>query len=137
MNLYYTAYANYLNAENISIKSVSLYDIFLRNVFSYRHKTYMKKRPASTESIANLINNSQQTIRNYEQLLHDVEEAKAILQATPDSNKSSLEFLQLTFEILSGGTAGMHECTIGLCRILQASNVYEKRYHMQTINLNH
>lgn len=96
----------------------------------------MRKRPASTESIANLINSSQQSIRNYEQLLHDVEEAKAILQATPDSNKSSLEFLQLTFEILSGGTAGMHECTIGLCRILQASNVYEKRYHMQTINLN-
>lgn len=96
----------------------------------------MKKRPASTESIANLINNSQQTIRNCEQLLHNVEEAKAVLKATHDSNKSSLHLLRLTFEILSGGTAGMHECTIGLCRILQTQNVYEKRYHMQTINLN-
>lgn len=96
----------------------------------------MKKRPASKETIANLINNSQQTIQDYERLLRDVEETKAILETTPDSNKSSLEFLQLTFEILSGGTAGMHECTIGLCRLLQASNVYEKRYQMQTINLN-
>lgn len=96
----------------------------------------MKKRPATPESIANLIKNSQQTIKNYERLQHDVEETKAIFETIFDNDKFSLEFLQLTLEILSGGTAGMHECTIGLCRILQASNVYEKRYHMQTINLN-
>ena len=96
----------------------------------------MRKRPASKESIANLIKNSQQTIQNYERLQHDVEETKAIFETILDNDKFSLEFLQLTLEILSGGTAGMHECTIGLCRILQASNVYEKRYHMQTINLN-
>ena len=32
----------------------------------------MRKRPASKESIANLIKNSQQTIQNYERLQHDV-----------------------------------------------------------------
>lgn len=54
----------------------------------------MRKRPASKESIANLIKNSQQTIQNYERLQHDVEETKAIFETILDNDKFSLEFLQ-------------------------------------------
>ena len=96
----------------------------------------MGKRPASSELIEGLINRSKRTIRDCEQLYHDVEKTKAIFEIISDSNKYSLELLRLTLEILSGGVAGMHECIIGLCRMLQTNSVYEKRYQMQTINLN-
>ena len=47
-----------------------------------------------------------------------------------------MNILHFTLEILSGGIAGLHECTIALCRLLQTDSLYEKRYEMQNINLN-
>lgn len=96
----------------------------------------MERTPASPESIDRLINNSKRSIRNYEQLLCKVEKAKIVLGNFPDDNKSDLDILHLTFEILSGGVTGLHECTIALCRLLQTDSLYEKRYQMQNINLN-
>jgi len=96
----------------------------------------MERIPASPESIEILINNSKQSIRDYERLLHKVEKAKTILGNFPDNNKSDLDILHLTLEILSGGVAGLHECTIALSRLLQTDSLYEKRYQMQNINLN-
>ena len=95
----------------------------------------MERTPASPESIERLINNSKRSIRDYEQLLCKVEKAKIVLGNFPDDNKSDLDILHLTLEILSGGVAGLHECTIALCRLLQTDSLYEKRYKMQNINL--
>lgn len=96
----------------------------------------MKRIPTSPESIEILINNSKQITRDYEQLLYKVEKAKTILENFPGDNKSDLDILHLTLEILSGGIAGLHECTIALSRLLQTESLYEKRYQMQNINLN-
>lgn len=95
----------------------------------------MNRRPADRSTIERLIGHSERIIRDYEQLLGNVETAKAQFDAISDNGASSLESLRLILEVLSGGVAGMHECAIALCGLLQTDSVYEKRYQMRMINL--
>lgn len=95
----------------------------------------MSKSPATPEIIANLIEKSKIGIHDSEVLLAKIEKTKIDFQSIPTSHNETFEFLQIVFELLSGSISGMYESFNGLQNMLQTDSIYEKRYHMQMINL--
>ena len=95
----------------------------------------MSKNPASPETIASLIENSKNVIRESEELLGAIEKVKTDIQSVNISHDKSLEFLYILFEILSGSISGMYEGLNSLYNMLQTESLYEKRYNMQMMNL--
>lgn len=93
----------------------------------------MSHNPASVETITTCIENIRQQIKECESLLMKTESVK-------DDIKSKLveyteHILYVTLELLSASISGMYESYSGLLHILQTDSIYEKRYHMQLVNL--
>ena len=94
-----------------------------------------EKQFVSPESIARLIKQSKTLGLASEKLLDDIEYAKTTLDTGSSNNSQLLKFMQFVYELVSGSILGMNETFMGLRDLLQADSLYEKRYHMQMINL--
>lgn len=93
------------------------------------------KQLVSPESIERLIKQSKTMGLASEKLLDDIEYAKTTLDTGSSNNSQLLKFMQFVYELVSGSILGMNETFMGLRDLLQADSLYEKRYHMQMINL--
>ncbi len=95
----------------------------------------MNKQSATPESIALLKKNLKLSIQDGEELLANSEEIKIAIKSMPNSGDGILKFFSNIYELLSGSVSGMYDTYNGLLNMLESNNTYEKRFHMQFINL--
>lgn len=96
----------------------------------------MNKKPATQESIERVIDITENAILSYEELLKNLENERKSIYLAPHQFEGVRELLYFLYELLIGSVVCMYEECSALKNLLGTESIYEKRYHMQLINLN-